>query len=165
MGPDDMVREFFLGFIKVHILHHAAEAPVYGLALIAELRRHGYALSPGKLYPVLHQLEDTGYLGRLNRVVHGKVRKYYVLTRRGRVALRDARRKDWRARRRTPGGGDRGASCRGPSPVDETAPEPAPSGETRLMARRARRSGTAPGRQLRLERREGPPRTCSGHPG
>jgi len=93
MRRDDMMREFFLGFIKVHVLHHAAEAPVYGLALIVELRRHGYELSPGTLYPVLHQLEEAGYLGRLNRVVKGKIRKYYVLTRRGGVALRDARQK------------------------------------------------------------------------
>lgn len=45
----------------------------YGLALITELRRHGYELSPGKLYPVLHELEATGYLARLDRVVNGKV--------------------------------------------------------------------------------------------
>lgn len=38
---------------------------MYGLALIAELRRHGYELSPGTLYPVLHQLEGAGYLSRL----------------------------------------------------------------------------------------------------
>lgn len=90
---EDMLREFFLGFVKVHILHHAGEEPVYGLSLIAELRRHGYALSPGTLYPVLHRLEQAGYLGRLDRVVEGKVRKYYILTGRGRVALRDAREK------------------------------------------------------------------------
>jgi hypothetical protein len=33
-----MVRQFFLGFIKIHVLHHAAEGEVYGLALNAELR-------------------------------------------------------------------------------------------------------------------------------
>jgi DNA-binding PadR family transcriptional regulator len=91
--PDDMVREFFLGFIKVHILHHAAEEEVYGLALISELRRHGYELSPGKMYPVLHELEQTGYLRRIDRVVNGKVRKYYAITRRGAAALTDARKK------------------------------------------------------------------------
>lgn len=93
MIPDDMLREFLLGFIKIHILHHAAVEPVYGLALIAELRRHGYELSPGKLYPVLHRLAEAGYLRRLDRVVNGKVRKYYVLTRRGGVALEGARAK------------------------------------------------------------------------
>jgi len=44
----DMVRNFFLAFIKIHILHHAGEAPLCGLALIAELRRHGYELSAGR---------------------------------------------------------------------------------------------------------------------
>jgi DNA-binding PadR family transcriptional regulator len=91
MIPDDMLREFLLGFIKIHILHHAAVEPVYGLALIAELGRHGYALSPGKLYPVLHHLAEAGYLRRIDRVVNGKVRKYYVITRRGGAALDGAR--------------------------------------------------------------------------
>ena len=91
MTNDDMLRQFFLGFIKIHILHHAGEEPVYGLALIAELRRHGYELSPGTLYPVLHQLETAGHLRRLDRVVNGKVRKYYVLTSRGGQALDEAR--------------------------------------------------------------------------
>ncbi len=86
-----MLREFFLGFIKVHILHHAAHGPVYGLALIGELRRHGYELSPGTLYPVLHGLAAAGYLTRENRVVGGKVRKYYAITDEGRRALEDAR--------------------------------------------------------------------------
>lgn len=90
---DDMVRAFFLGFIKVHILHHAAEDDVYGLALIAELRRHGYELGPGTMYPVLHGLERAGYLRRIERAVDGKIRKYYRTTPRGGAALVAARRK------------------------------------------------------------------------
>jgi len=88
-----MVRQFFLGFIKIHVLHHAAVEEVYGLALIAELRRHGYELSPGSMYPLLHQLEEAGYLRRIDRIVNGKVRKYYAITRAGAGALADARRK------------------------------------------------------------------------
>jgi DNA-binding PadR family transcriptional regulator len=53
-----MIRDFFLGFIRIHVLHHAAEAPVYGLWLIEELGHHGYALSPGTLYPILRDLAD-----------------------------------------------------------------------------------------------------------
>jgi PadR family transcriptional regulator len=90
---DEMARGFFLGFIKIHILHHAAEEAVYGLALISELRRHGYELSPGKMYPVLHELEEARYLRRVDRVVNGKVRKYYTITRQGMAALADARKK------------------------------------------------------------------------
>src|SRR5919107_3654041 len=86
-----MLRDFFLGFIKVHILHHAAQEPVYGLALIHELARHGYELGPGTLYPVLHSMEKSGYLARDDRVVGGKVRKYYTITDAGRLALAEAR--------------------------------------------------------------------------
>jgi DNA-binding PadR family transcriptional regulator len=77
-----MIRSFFLGFIKIHILHHAAQEPLYGLSLIEELGRHGYTLSPGTVYPLLQQ----------NRIVDGKVRKYYAITRRGRNALKQSRR-------------------------------------------------------------------------
>ena len=86
-----MLRDFFLGFVKVHVLHHAAQEPVYGLALLDELRRHGYELGPGTLYPLLHGLEAAGYLAREDRVVGGKVRKYYAITDAGRLALAEAR--------------------------------------------------------------------------
>ena len=72
-----MLRDFVLGFVKIHVLHHAAQAPIYGLAMMEELRRHGYEVSPGTIYPVLHGLETDGYLAREERVVGGKVRKYY----------------------------------------------------------------------------------------
>jgi PadR family transcriptional regulator, regulatory protein PadR len=88
-----MLRDFFLGFIKIHILHHAGEEPVYGVSLIQELARHGYELSPGTLYPILHVLEDAGYLTREERVVGGKVRKYYSLTFEGQKALEGAKEK------------------------------------------------------------------------
>lgn len=88
-----MLREFFLGFIKIHILYHAAEAPVYGAELTQELARHGYDLSPGTLYPTLHRLYEQGYLDRETRVIDGRVRKYYTLTDKGQSALAEARRK------------------------------------------------------------------------
>lgn len=88
-----MFRDFFLGFVRIHILHHAAEAPVYGLAMIEELARHGYTLSPGTLYPILHSMEKRGYLAREERVVEGKVRKYYTATAEGRRALVEVRQK------------------------------------------------------------------------
>ncbi len=88
-----MIRDFFLGFIKVHILHHASQGPVYGVQLIAELARHGYDLSPGTLYPILHDLERSGYLAREERLVAGKIRKYYRATVLGEQALAEARSK------------------------------------------------------------------------
>jgi DNA-binding PadR family transcriptional regulator len=88
-----MMREFFLGFIKIHILYHAGEGPIYGAELAQELARHGYDLSPGTLYPTLHRLHEQGYLAQERRVVGGRVRKYYTLTDKGQSALTEARRK------------------------------------------------------------------------
>jgi len=88
-----MIRDFFLGFIKIHILYHAGKKPVYGAWLIEELARHGYQISPGTLYPTLHTLTKKGYLSCYEEVVSGKVRKYYELTDKGSVMLKEARAK------------------------------------------------------------------------
>lgn len=88
---NDLFRDFFLGFVKIHVLQHASREPVYGLAMIDELRRHGYQLGPGSLYPLLHGLEEAGLLGREDRIVAGRVRKYYVITALGTEALAEAR--------------------------------------------------------------------------
>lgn len=88
-----VTREFFLGFVKLHILHHAARGPVYGLALIRELGRHGYSLSPGTLYPTLHALERAGHLTSKPANVDGKRRRLYRATPAGRRVLANARRK------------------------------------------------------------------------
>jgi PadR family transcriptional regulator PadR len=88
-----MLRSLFLSFIKLHILYHAGQGPVYGLWLIEELARHGYKLSPGTLYPTLHSLEEQGYLVSEKQVVEGKVRRYYHLTPQGATALAEARQK------------------------------------------------------------------------
>lgn len=86
-----LIRQFFLGFVRIHILHHAAEEAVCGVELSEELARHGYRLSPGTLYPILHALEASGYLRRAARIEHGRQRKVYTLTRRGEEMLRQAR--------------------------------------------------------------------------
>lgn len=87
----DIFRDVFLAFVRVHLLHHAAEGPIYGVEMIEELARHGYTLSPGTLYPILHAMETGGYLTSERQVVGGKVRKYYQITERGKNALKDIR--------------------------------------------------------------------------
>lgn len=84
-------HDLFLGFIKLHILHHAAQAPVFGIWLIDELAEHGYRVSPGTLYPILHSLEQDGYLKTRSEIVNGKVRKYYTITAKGKRAFEQAR--------------------------------------------------------------------------
>lgn len=88
----DLLRDFFLGFVRIHILHHACEAEIYGAGIKEELARHGYDLSPGSLYPLLQGMEKSGLLRRENRLVEGRVRKYYRCTKAGRAALARAKR-------------------------------------------------------------------------
>jgi PadR family transcriptional regulator PadR len=81
-------RDLLSGFIRLHILHHAAEGELYGQWMIEELARHGYRLSPGTLYPLLHGLEKKGYLvSRMQR--EGRTaRKYYRATPLGNKAIK-----------------------------------------------------------------------------
>jgi DNA-binding PadR family transcriptional regulator len=86
-------KEFFAGFIKIHILYHAVQEEICGTDIAAELARHGYSVSPGTLYPTLHRLEKMGYLKRTERVSEGRRRKYYRATPAGRRALETARKR------------------------------------------------------------------------
>lgn len=90
---DRVLRKLFLGFIHIHILHHANEHPVFGLWMLEELREHGYSISAGTLYPILHSMEKDGLLLKEDRNVEGKIRKYYTATEKGVVILQEAREK------------------------------------------------------------------------
>ena len=84
----ELAREILLSFWKVHILHHASEEAVVGQWMLEELRRHGYEVSPGTLYPVLKRLEARGWLRcRVDPARGKRARREYVLTARGRRAL------------------------------------------------------------------------------
>lgn len=86
-------KDLYGGLIRLHILHHAAEEPVFGLGIIEELRRHGYEMSAGTLYPMLHGLEKRGYLTSSHERTGRRERRVYVITDRGRIALIEARAK------------------------------------------------------------------------
>jgi len=88
LGAD---RDLYSGLIRLHVLHHAVEEPIFGLGMIEELARHGYRISPGSLYPLLHSLEKKGYL-RSSEKRNGKsLRKVYRATAGGRKALAAAK--------------------------------------------------------------------------
>lgn len=83
-----LVREVLLSFWKVHILHHAGEAPVHGQWILTELRRHGYDLSPGTLYPLLNRMQRLGWLKCTVDSKGGRrARKDYRLTAEGRKIM------------------------------------------------------------------------------
>ncbi len=84
---DPILRKLFLGFIQIHILHHAQKEPIFGSFMIDELKHHGYDISPGTLYPIFHNLEKNGLLLMQPQTVEGKVRKYYSITEKGEHVL------------------------------------------------------------------------------
>ncbi|WZO96498.1 PadR family transcriptional regulator [Isosphaeraceae bacterium EP7] len=84
---DLLTRMFFGGFVRMHILYHATKEPIFGVEMMEELARHGYEVGAGTLYPMLHQLEQVGYLTSQGEVVAGKTRKYYRATAEGAAAL------------------------------------------------------------------------------
>lgn len=86
-------KDLYGGLIRLHILHHAAEEPIFGLGIVEELRRHGYEMSAGTLYPMLHGLEKKGYLISRQERTGRRARRVYEITEQGRVALAQARAK------------------------------------------------------------------------
>jgi len=86
-------RKFFLGFIRIHILYHASKEEIYGVQMIQELKNHGYDVSPGTMYPILHSLEGDGFLKSRKVNVQGKIRKYYKITSKGQQILKESRQK------------------------------------------------------------------------
>ncbi len=84
-------REFYASLIRLHILHHAAQEPIFGIGIMEELGRHGYKLSAGTLYPVLHGLEEKGYLRSRAQRIGRSSRRLYRATPAGRKALAAAK--------------------------------------------------------------------------
>ncbi len=90
---EPILRKLFLGFIQIHILHHAKKEPVFGAFMIEELKAHGYDISPGTLYPIFHNLEKAELLTVESKNIEGKIRKYYSITEKGEEVLIEARKK------------------------------------------------------------------------
>lgn len=90
-GTKGRNQELYIGLVRLHVLHHAAEGPIFGLGIIEELGRHGYRLGPGMIYPLLHTMERRGWLSVDSEIVEGRNRKIYSATVEGRKALKTAR--------------------------------------------------------------------------
>ena len=77
--------------IRLHILHHAVEGPIFGLGILEELGRHGYRISSGTLYPLLSGLEKKGYLRSFEQRDGRTRRRIFRATPKGRGALKAAK--------------------------------------------------------------------------
>jgi DNA-binding PadR family transcriptional regulator len=88
-----MIRNLFHGFIRIHILYHATKEKICGIEIINELKRHGYTVSPGTIYPILHTMKQNNFLTAATEIVNGKQRIYYTATPNGKEVLENAREK------------------------------------------------------------------------
>jgi len=84
-------NDLYGGLIRLHVLHHAGEEPIFGLGIIEELGRHGYQISAGTLYPMLHGLEKKGYLISRSERSGRTARRIYEITPAGQKALAAAK--------------------------------------------------------------------------
>lgn len=86
-----MIRNLYHGFIRIHIIYHAAEDKICGIEIIRELKRHGYDVSPGTIYPILHKMAQDRLLTHHSEIVNGKRCIYYKATSKGKKLLEQAR--------------------------------------------------------------------------
>ena len=71
------------GSMTMLILKLLSEKDMYGYEMIDTLRQKSqnvFELKAGTLYPLLHSLEDKGFLTVYEQEAAGKTRKYYSLT-------------------------------------------------------------------------------------
>lgn len=88
-----ILDKLYKGFMQVHILYHADRQPVFGVWIMQELKEHGYKVGPGTLYPLLASMQQDGLLKMEETLVSGKIRKYYMITEKGKEILKKAKEK------------------------------------------------------------------------
>ena len=90
-----MRAESLKGHLDALVLATLGDEPLHGYAVIEALRTRSegaFDLAEGTVYPVLHRLENAGYLAsRWTTAESGRKRRVYSLTKRGERALSSQR--------------------------------------------------------------------------
>lgn len=90
-------KSILSGSMTMLILKLLSEKDMYGYEMIDTLRNRSqnvFELKAGTLYPILHGLEEKGILTVYEKEYTGKVRKYYRITKQGKVLL-DKKLEEW----------------------------------------------------------------------
>ena len=85
------------GSTSMLVMKLLEEKDMYGYQMIAALKERSdnvFELKAGTLYPLLHGMEEKGYLTSYEQEEGGKTRKYYRLTKTGRKVLKE-KREEW----------------------------------------------------------------------
>jgi PadR family transcriptional regulator len=94
-----MQTEIVRGHVDLLLLASIARSPAHGYGLVEDVRRQSdgaFDLAEGSVYPALYRLEGAGLVSSSWRVVEGRRRREYRLTRAGRSAFR-RRAREWTA--------------------------------------------------------------------
>lgn len=90
-------KELVKGSTNMLVLSLLQEENMYGYQMIrrlAEKSNNVFELQEGTLYPILHGLEDKGFIESYWDDTTGKKRKYYAITKKGQIQLKE-RKKEW----------------------------------------------------------------------
>lgn len=89
----ELDKSMISGSMALLVMKLLERQDMYGYQMIEELRRRSddtFHLKAGSLYPLLHGLEEKGYVEAYERdAAAGKPRRYYHLTSLGGKALRE----------------------------------------------------------------------------
>lgn len=91
-------KSLLSGSTTMLLLKLLSEKDMYGYEMIETLQQRSqnvFVLKAGTLYPLLHSLEDKGYLTVYEKEVLGKTRKYYSITKEGNRFLL-AKEEEWK---------------------------------------------------------------------
>ena len=95
-----LAKELVAASTEPLILSLLSQGESYGYALSQEVKRLSgdkIEWTDGMLYPVLHRMEDNGWIkARWVEVENGRKRKYYSIKKDGRQALKE-KREQWTA--------------------------------------------------------------------
>lgn len=83
-------KSIISGSLTMLLLKLLSEKDMYGYEMIETLRQKSqnvFELKAGTLYPLLHSMEEKGFLTVYEQAVLGKTRKYYSITEKGRGVL------------------------------------------------------------------------------
>ncbi len=90
-------KELLKGITATLVLSVLEKEDMYGYLIVKSLELRSdnvFSLNEGTIYPILHALEEEGYLEAYQEKYEGRVRKYYRITKKGRKRLEEAR-EEW----------------------------------------------------------------------
>ena len=85
-------KELMKGSTPTLVLSVMESEDMYGYQIIKELEKRSeniFCLKEGTLYPILHSLEENGFLESYWVDMESKKRKYYHITRKGKAQLKE----------------------------------------------------------------------------